>query len=231
MEDMGFYIPMADLDMAYLVNRNCEVSIAGNVNNYRDISDYNTLMLLDRAYYSMEKPMAIGTVYDFTITNSSQNSVGPEYDSDWRKFQANTTDGTERKVKLKVRRKLDIDDFGTRHSLVHFELCFRKKRWCGFTNYNGQAELIFKTTIPGFGTIGPKTFSHEGYSSHDYELHYPMKISNDGYHYHYTYAEVPFNVTVNFNKIKDPIVFEWNMYALQYITGASGYPAKVEPSF
>ena len=92
MEDMGFYIPMTDLDKAYLVNRNCEVSIAGNIKSLRDIHDYSTLMMLDRAYYSMEKPMTLGTVYNFTIKHDDQNSVGPEYESDWRFFKADTTD-------------------------------------------------------------------------------------------------------------------------------------------
>lgn len=229
MEDMGFYIPMADLDKAYVVNRNCEVSIAGNIKNLRDIYDYSTLMMLNRAYYSIEKPMTIGTVYNFTINYHDQNSVGPEYESEWRHFKADTTDGTERKVKLKVRRKFKYD-LNVNFSLVHLELCFRKKRWYGYTNYHGEAEMIFNTVIPGYGPIR-LAFKQEGQSSHDYEFPYPMKISNDGYHWYYTYAEVPFNVTVNFNKITVPIVFEWNMYALQYVTGADGYHVSVEPYF
>ena len=157
--------------------------------------------------------------------------MGPEYDSDWRLFKGHsTTDGTERKVKLKVRRKLYYTS-GVNYSIVHLELCFRKKRWYGFTNYHGQATMTFKTAIPGYGTIGPLTFKSEGQSSHDYEFPYPMKISNDGNHYYYTYAEVPFNVRVDFNKITVPIVFEWNMYGLQFVTGYGGYPAVVEPKF
>ena len=57
-------------------------------------------------------------------------------------FKADTTDGTERKVKLKVRRKFKYD-FIVNFSLVHLELCFRKKRWYGFTNYHGEAEYPF----------------------------------------------------------------------------------------
>ncbi|MDE7350876.1 MAG: hypothetical protein K2N25_07400 [Muribaculaceae bacterium] len=230
MEDMGFYIPMSDLDKAYLVNRNCEVSIAGNIKNFRDINEYSTLMMLGRAYYSMERPMTIGTIHNFTIHDINQDPVGPEYDSDWRFFKANTTDGTERKVKLKVRRLFRPLHLGY-HSLVHLELCFRKKRWCGFTNYNGKANITFKTVIPGFGTVGPLEFNQEGYSSHDYEFPYPIKISNSGNEWCYFYEEVPFKVTVDFNKIKDPIVFEWNMYGLQYVTNTGGYPISITPHF
>lgn len=235
MEDMGFYIPMTDLDKAYLVNKNCEVSIAGNIINLRDIHDYGTLTMLGRAYYSMEQPLAIGTVYNFTLDKLAKDPVGPEYDSGWKHFKSNTTDDTERKVKLKVRRKfveIPVSPITNgSQSRVHLELCFRKKRWCGFTNYNGKETMTFKTVIPGYGNLGPLTFNHESYSSHDDEFVYPIKITHDSNHWYYTFDEVPFNVTVNFNKINDPIIFAWNMYALQYVTGPNGYSAPVLPNF
>lgn len=236
MEDMGFYIPMTDLDKACLVNRNCEVSIAGSIQNLRDIYDYSTLMMLDRAYYAMEKPMAIGTVYNFTLDSTSMNSVGPEYDSDWKYFN-NTTDGTERKVKLKARRRfvtIPISSISNgSQSRVHLELCFRKKRWCGYTNYKAQTTMTFnKIVIPGYGNLGPFVYDHEeSYSSHDDEFPYPIKITHDNNHCYYTFEEIPFNVTVNVNKIKDPIIFAWNMYALQAVTPPTGYEAPIFPNY
>lgn len=235
LEDTGFYIPMTNLDEAYLVNKDCEVSIGGYIKNLRDIYDYPTLVKLDRAYYSAEKPMTIGTVHSFNLNSTSMDPVGPEYDSGWLYFKENTTDDTERKVKLKVRRKFVTKQISPitngSESRVHLELCFRKNRWCGFTNYNAQAEMIFKTAIPGFGDVGPFSFKHESYSSHDDEFPYPINIYNDGNHWYYTFAEVPFNVTVNFNKIKDPIVFTWNMFAVQCVTTPTGPHAPIFPYF
>ena len=234
-EDMGFYIPMTNLDEAFLANRNCEVSIGGSIRNLRDINDYETLVQLDRAYYSAEKPMTIGTIHEFSLSSTSMDPVGPEYDSGWRYFKENTTDGTERKVKLKVRRKFVTIPVSAvsngSESRVHLELCFRKKRWYGFTNYNGQAKMTFNAVIPGIGNVGPYVFEHESYSSHDDEFLYPINIYNDGYHWYYTFAEAPFNVTVNFNKIKDPIIFSWNMFCVRCVTRPDGPAAPIFPNF
>lgn len=235
MEDTGFYIPMTNLDAAYLVNSDCEISIGDKVINLRDIYDYETLMSLGRAYYSIEKPMMIGAYNSFNLNSTSMDHIGPEYESDWKFFKGETEDGTERKLKLKARRKFvtipvsPISDGS--ESRVHLELCFRKKRWCGFTNYNGKSEMTFQTIIPGYGELGPLVFNHESYSSHDDEFPYPINIFNDGKHWYYTFEEVPFTVTVNFNKIKVPIVFKWNMYPVQCVTDPNGPHSAILPYF
>lgn len=64
-EDGGFYIPMKNLDAAFLVNENCEVRVAGEVRNLRDIWSYDTLMELGRAYYSLDVPVTLGAMGRF----------------------------------------------------------------------------------------------------------------------------------------------------------------------
>lgn len=235
MEDAGFYIPMKDLNAAFLVNRFCEVSIGGEVKNLRDIEDYGTLAELGRAYYSIETPMPISDLTSFTLRSTSMDPVGPEYDSGWTTY-TNTSDGTERKVKLKVRRKFETIQLTTvssgSESRLHLELCFRKNRWFGWVNYKGSAEMIFTAQIPGYGsTFGPLTFENDSYSSHDEEFPYPVRITRDDSYWYHTFAETPFTVTVNFNKINQPIVYSFNMYGIQSKTPVSATPLVVMPYF
>ncbi len=129
-EDAGFYVPMTNLDAAFLVNKECNVEIAGTVMNLRDIEDYSKLIELGRAYYSKESTMPMSDMASFNLNSTSMNSVGPEYDSGWTTYD-------KRKVKLKARRKFTsyspTPAIKGSKSLLHLEFCFRKKNvaWLG----------------------------------------------------------------------------------------------------
>lgn len=136
MEDVGFYIPMTNLNAAFLANRHCEVFIGGEIRNLRDIYNYDTLMEFGRAYYSIEKPMTCGEWVDFTLRSTSMDPVGPEKETEWSVYKGDqTNDETARKVKLKIRRKfvtIPTSPYTNgSQSRLHLELCFRKEKWYG----------------------------------------------------------------------------------------------------
>ncbi|MDE6792948.1 MAG: hypothetical protein K2J48_07690 [Muribaculaceae bacterium] len=228
MEDAGFYVPMTNLDEAFLVNVNYEVSIAGEIINLKDIEEYSTLVELGRAYYSIESPIPLATLTPFYINSTSMNSVGPEYDSGWTQYG-------DRKVKLKARRKFNTiqmaQGFNGSESVLHLEFCFRKKTWLGWTNSNSTSTIEFKATLPGGGIVGPVSFSHSGNSSHDSELPYPIHISSDASHWYYTFPEAPCEATINYRGVSQILKYNWNMPGIQCVTPLTVNHAPILPYY
>ncbi len=214
MEDYGFYIPMQNLDAAFLANRNCEVKVGEEVRNLKDIDTYDLLAENGRAYYSIEAPMTVATMGSFQLNSKSMNSVGPEYDSGWRVYG-------NRKVKLKARRKFNeynpLPNVSGSKSLLHLEFCFRKKTWLGWANYKCRSIIDFKANIPGLGWTKTFSFTHKSRSSHDSELEYPIKISNDASYTYFTFGEAPCEASINFKDISSILKFSWTMPGIQYI--------------
>lgn len=226
LEDIGFYIPMTNLDASFLVNKKYEVSIAGEIVNMRDITDYVTLVNLGRALYSIESPMTIGSMGSFNLNSTSMNSVGPEYDSGWNTIG-------RRKVKLKARRRFvtytpAVGAKGSK-SLLHLEFCFRRKRDLGWLNYSCESTINFKATIPGTPYPIVATFKKNGWSSHDSELEYPIAISNDASHWYYTFVETPCTATVDFKDINQLLNYSWNMPGIQCVTPISATHVTIVP--
>lgn len=137
-EDGGYYIPLRNLNSAYLVNANGNISIDGNVRNKKDITTYQELMDLDRAYYVNDKPATMAAVnYDYFTINPDVEDVGSTWDSDWRE----RADG-KRKVKLKVRRRIVSWNL-----LFHTEVAFRKHTWLGWANYKSDTKVDGTATV------------------------------------------------------------------------------------
>lgn len=227
MEDAGFYVPMSDLDAAFLVNKNYEVSISGKIVNMRDIESYQDLIRLNRAYYSDNTPLTRAAMGSFKLNSTSMNSVGPEYDSEW------TTYGN-RKVKLKARRRFKefepTPGFKGSISLLHLEFCFRKKTFLGWANYSGKSTIDFKANIPGVQVPVMASFSNSGNSSHDSELQYPIAIHSDASHWYYTFVEAPCRATVNFQDVSQTLNYSWNMPGIQCVTPLSANHATIIPN-
>lgn len=223
MDDAGFYIPMTDLDAAFLANENCEVIIGGEIVNLRDIEDYSKLMELGRAYYSIDNPMPIAAMTSFELKSTSMDPVGPEYDSGWTTYD-------DRKVKLKARRKFNTIEmspgFNGSQSVLHLEFCFRKKTWLGWSNYKSESTLTFKATAFGGKPVTAPSFHHNSNSSHDSELLYPIRITSDASHWYYIFDEAPCEATVNFRGVSHILTYKWNMPGIQCIhpLSASHYP-------
>lgn len=228
LEDAGFYVPMANLDAAFLVNKECKVEIAGTVINLRDIEDYSKLIELGRAYYSNESPIQISDLASFNLNSTSMNSVGPEYDSGWKTYD-------KRKVKLKARRRFTsyspTPAIKGSKSLFHLEFCFRKKTWLGWINYSSKSTIVFKANIPGLGWTNDLTFSHNGTSSHDSEFEYPIKISSDASHTYYTFGEAPCVAQITFSDVSSQLNYSWNMPGCQCVTPLKSSPALILPSY
>lgn len=228
LDDAGFYIPMRNLDAAFLVNKNYEVSISGKIVNMRDIESYQDLILLQRAYYSDDIPMTMtrATMGSFNLNSTSMNSVGPEYDSGWTKYG-------DRKVKLKARRRFKEYEpspgFKGSISLLHLEFCFRKKTFLGWANYSSKSTIDFKANIPGLSAPITASFSHSGTSSHDSELEYPIAIHNDASHWYYTFVETPCQATVNYQGVSQILKYSWNMPGIQCVTPLTANPAIFKP--
>lgn len=221
-DDAGYYIPMSNLDASYLVNKACEVSIAGETVNLRDVNDYGKLMELGRAYYASEQPMPVAAMGVFYLNSTEMNSVGPEYDSGWTQYD-------KRKVKLKARRVFktyqpNVNVVGSK-SYLHLEFCFRKKTVLGWANYKSESTIVFKVTIPGKGVIGPLTFNHNSNSSHDDEFEYPIQITSDSASYYFTFVEAPCEATITYRGVSMPLRYNWNMPGIQCVTPkAASYP-------
>lgn len=228
LEDAGFYVPMTNLNAAFLVNKECNVEIAGTVINLRDIEDYSKLVELGRAYYSNETPMLISDLASFNLNSTSMNSVGPEYDSGWKTYD-------KRKVKLKARRRFTsyspTPAIKGSKSLFHLEFCFRKKTWIGWVNYSSSSTIVFKVNIPGLGWTNELTFSHNGSSSHDSEFEYPIKISTDASHTYYTFGEAPCIAQITFRGVNSQLTYSWNMPGCQCVTPGSSSQVLILPSY
>lgn len=228
MEDAGFYVPMTNLDAAFLANENCEISIAGKIIDLQDVDSYNDLVEVGRAYYAIESPMPLSTMTSFSLSSTSMNSVGPEYDSGWTQYD-------DRKVKLKARRKFNTIPMATGNngsgseSVIHLEFCFRKKTWLGWSNYSSKSTIVFKATIPFAGILGPVSFAKDGNSSHDSELQYPIRISSDATHWYYTFDEAPCEASITYQGVSHTLIYNWSMPGIQCVTPISANHAPILP--
>lgn len=224
-EDAGFYVPMKDLDLAYLANSKGKVIIGDAEVDLRDISDYETLKNLDRAYYENEKPMTRAAETEFFITSPDMNSVGPEYDSGWRQYG-------KRKIKLKARRRFTeiqvSPGFKGSKSWFHTEFCFRKKTIVGWVNYRCTSNITGTVTIPGYPQKLILNATQSGTSSHDKDYVYPIHIVKSGNVWYNSFHAAPCTATVAFKDISQPVVFNWTMPGI-YCKSTS--PAPVLPSF
>lgn len=154
-EDYGYYIPMKDLNVASLVNENGEVCIAGKVVNKKDITSYNELMYLDRAYYSN----GISLIADAATELKDGAVVGERYESGWHKENG-------KKINFKARRLMRDGALK-----LHIEISFRKKTWLGWTNYKSHTKLTGEIKLYNKSSVVTQTLPllHESdhASSHD----------------------------------------------------------------
>lgn len=228
-EDAGFYIPIKDTDLSYLANLNCIIIIGDNVIDLKDINDYSDLQECGRAFYELPSPMTLASEESFRITGRSMNSVGPEYDSDWKVY-----DKEKRKVKLKARRLLKekklSPDVAFSESYFHTEFCFRKKTWIGWINYSCKSAINGVVNIPGYSKLYLNSNS-SGTSSHDKEYPYPIHISNDANYRYYRYYAAPCEVVVNFDDISTPLQYSWTMTGIVFKTPLNGVLPEVYPYY
>lgn len=224
-EDAGFYIPIKDLDVAYLANPNGKVIINNAEIDLKDISDYETLKTLGRAYYELPKTRAVET--EFQLNSTSMNSVGPEYDSGWKEYG-------KRKIKLKARRKFTTIElspgFNGSQSWFHTEFCFRKKTIVGWVNYRCTSNITGTVTIPGFPYNLKLDATETGTSSHDKDYPYPIHISSSNGNWYYRFYEAPCTATVAFKDIDQLIVFNWNMPGIYATSAGDRLPVQILPS-
>lgn len=211
-EDAGFYIPMSDLDAAYLVNENYMVNIGGNELCLKDIHDYQTLMTTGRAYYEKTKPMQIANMTEIKFDFPSMETVGPEYDSGWIQYD-------KRKVKLKARRRFvaftPSPGFSGSKSLFHTEFCFRKKTLFGWANSDSTSSITGTVKIPGTRDLELNS-SHSGYSSHDFDYEIPVFITVDNGYWVYTCPELTCNATILYRGVASALEYKWTLGGVYY---------------
>ncbi len=226
-EDAGFYIPIKDLDAAYLANPNGKVIINDAEVDLKDISDYETLKTLGRAYYKDEQPQTRVAGIRFELNSTSINSVGPEYDSGWRQYG-------KRKIQLKARRRFTTIElspgFNGSQSWFHTEFCFRKKTFIGWVNYRCTSNITGTVTIPGFPYKLKLDATETGTSSHDKDYPYPIYINSQGDEWIYSFFEAPCTATVAFKDIDQLVVFNWTMPYIYTTTPNSYLPRQILPS-
>ncbi len=202
-EDAGFYIPIKDENMAFLANPNCEVKIAGETVNLRDVNDYQTLMALGVAYYAEPAPMAAAdTDKDFDTFieyGRDMNSVGTEFDSGWNTYN------NSRRVKLKARRRVSNNV-----SKLHFEFCFRKKKPRGWVNYSSNSTLKGTVKLANTGQSLPVEKSISGRSSHDFEIECPVHLDNRIL----TFLYLDCTMNVQYQGIPQALNYKWPMKAV-----------------
>lgn len=227
-EDAGFYIPMTNLDEAFFVNRGCKVEIAGEIKDLRDIRNYQQLINFNRAYYPKDMAALSSSYTTFQLNSTSMRSVGPEYDSGWTKYN-------KRKVKLKARRRFKTfyptPLIKGSKSLFHLEFCFRKKTCFGWCNYKSRSTIRFKANIPGKGWTNEYVFNHNGYSSHDSELEYPIKITNDATHTYYTFGEAPCIANIDYRGVDHTLNYSWTMPGCYCSNPRTEHPVLILPSY
>lgn len=223
-EDYGYYIPLRDLDMASLVNENGDVRIAGNVVNKKDITSYDDLMALGRAYYESPKGMqsrAAATSETF-IFNRDVENIGTTWDLGWHHENG-------KKVKLKVRRR--IVNWAM---LLHTEFCFRKKTWLGWTNYSSKSTITGTAKMYNDSGVCLQTInishSESGHSSHDADFGplnvYRSDIEPSTKLYTYTAHKIIGNASVQYRGISTPQKYNWTLAPATNKIVASYVPIK-----
>lgn len=222
-EDAGFYIPIKDEATAFLANANCCVRIAGIVTDLRNINDYSDLMETGKAYYSLETPMLLAAEDIVPITGCDVNSVGDEYTSGWTEYKS-------RKIMLKARRRFEklmmtIDVPGIK-SLIHTELCFRKKTWLGWMNYSGKSTMTGIIRFVNSDDFMVLDHNENGMSSHDNEIPYPVMTDRTHLTGIYGFDAVSTKVKVTLDGISD--IMEYTI-TLPKITVKANFPYDIYP--
>lgn len=200
-EDAGFYIPMQDLNKAFLVNASGNVKIAGQIINMKDINNYETLMELGRAYYTLPQVTMYAGVEYFGL-NQKVDPVGSEYDSGWAEYG-------KRKVKLKLRKRID-----NYVMLFHTEFCFRKKTWIGWINYSAGAVISGTVKDSEGSLVIPVNSASDHASSHDrdYTLGF-FYVKPTGLYY---VPSLICDITVNYNDVATPLKYHHEMLEARY---------------
>lgn len=173
-EDYGFYIPMTNLDAAYLVNASYTVCIGGEMINMRDISSFEQLFELGRTLYNESNPLLASTNYTEFTFSTNIKKIGATYESGWR-----YNGSKKRKVNLKIDRQLgerDVPPHKIGVSKLHFEISFRKKTIFGYTNYSEDSTLSGTITLAN-GYSLPINKSQKGMSSHDLWIEVPVIVT------------------------------------------------------
>lgn len=224
-EDAGFYIPIKDLDAAYLTNKDYKIRISGTDICLKDINSYEELMATGRAYYEESKPMPTGEMTEFSLNNNSINSVGPEYDSGWAQYD-------KRRVKLKARRRFEsfspAPTISGSKSLFHTEFCFRKKTLFGWSNSDSTSSISGTVKIPGTRDLTLSS-SHSGMSSHDKDYEIPVFIHAENGFWFYTCPELTCNATVVYRGVAHPLEYNWVMGGAYAKTTYSANHAYIYP--
>lgn len=204
-EDYGYYIPLKDLETAFLVNKDGDVCIAGNVVNKKDLSSYQELMYLGRAYYSN----GINLVAEVATELKDGVVIGEKYESGWHKENG-------KKINFKARRLMRDGALK-----LHIEVSFRKKTWLGWTNYKSHTKLTGEIQLYTDSGILAQTLplSHESdhASSHDsYTGPLAMGIgskvpSGNAYKQYYRVYKVLGTASVEYRGMPTVQKYSWSM--------------------
>jgi len=158
-EDCGFYIPVKDLAEASLINADGNVKIAGNIVCKKDVTNYEELMVLGRAYYPMPLTRIVNNLDDLYLLSNGKIIGEDNNTSGWYKENG-------KKIKVNVRRKCQGN-----FVYLHTEISFRKHTWLGWTNYSSYTHLT--GTVKSYYRNGtqvqslPMDYEKEADSSHD----------------------------------------------------------------
>ena len=168
-EDMGFYIPMFEREVASIASPNGLVIIGNDVKHLKNITNYTELQTTGQAYYSLDE----NTPLRATVTaRTVDNFIGKEIDFGW------TTRG-DRKIRAKVGRKsnkLNVNSTSTKPAPqfkmhLKLEVSFRKKTWLGWVNYSSTTKNNMTMIVDPYGSgrkVTTKTHNESGASSHDW---------------------------------------------------------------
>lgn len=224
--DAGFYIPMEDQDLAYLVPASCEIIIGGVRRNYKDKNVYDKLKAKDLTY-SSSQPSTSYQDYIFTpdwgifVTTYPFEFKGKKVDplpvqayteSPWfyniKKITdpltgKTTTTKPTRKLKISARRLAKLcKKNGKKYwqGMIHFDVCFRKVNSVGYwVNYKSKTSLSVNLEEYGDPThhnFGP--YVHKGRSAHDVNINIPCHVTRSGTDYVYTYPPLEYVASVDY---------------------------------
>ncbi|MDE6533170.1 MAG: hypothetical protein K2M27_06525 [Muribaculaceae bacterium] len=209
-DDAGFYIPVKDLDVSFLLSPACEVNIAGNLIDMKDIYSYDTLVSLGRAYYSNTQFNVSTLDYEQFRFDKNLKNIGGTFESGWR-----YNDDHDRKINVKIDRQLKelepAPTYTVSESRLHIEVSFRKHTAFGWANYSSETGVVGSFKCDSI-TV-PVEVSMKGTSSHDVYLVIPVHIAlGDGNYYVATFPELSSNnLVVHFRGFDNRTPYEVKM--------------------
>lgn len=208
-EDCGFYIPVKDLAEASLINADGNVKIAGNIISKKDITNYEELMVLGRAYYPMPQ-LLTRTTSNYIYSNG--NIIGGEYEAGWHKENG-------KKINFKARR-IVVDN----NLMLHIEISFRKHTILGWTNYSSYTHLT--GTIKQYNNLGnalpvlnmdyekDADSSHDSYTGPLYVERTIIGTNNSLPKYQYNIYRLVGSATVTYRGIPTAQNYNWTLNAV-----------------